>query len=64
MRNPRIEPKNGDVLEHQSGERRAVIARQPENSTVRYRDGSTVSECSAIEWQERAKQTSIVGLAD
>ena len=64
MRNPRIDPRQGDVLEHQSGECRAVIARQPEDSTVRYRDGGTVSECSAIEWQEWAKQTSIVGLAD
>ena len=64
MRNPRIDPQEGDVLEHQSGERRAVIARQLEDSKVRYRDGSTVSECSAIEWREWAKQTSILGLAD
>ena len=64
MRNPRIDPQHGDILEHQSGERRAVIARRQEDSKVFYREGSMESECSAIEWQEWARQTSIMGLAD
>ena len=65
IRNPRMDPRRGDVLEHQeNGERRAVIATLPEDSNVRYRDGSMVCECSAFEWREWAKQTSIAGLAD
>jgi len=60
MRNPRIDPRQGDVLEHQRGEKRAVIERHPEESTVRYREGSTVADCSDAQWQEWAKETSIL----
>jgi hypothetical protein len=63
MRNPRIDPQKGDVLEHQNGERRAVIARR-DNDSVQYgnRDGDLVSACSTSEWQAWATQTSILGL--
>ena len=60
MRNPRIDPQRGDVLEHESGEKRAVVARDPDDSTVHYRDGSTVSECSEAQWQDWARRTSIL----
>lgn len=60
MRNPRTNPIKGDVLEHCSGEKRAVVASGIEHSTVQYRDGSLVSECSQAEWQEWARQTTIV----
>jgi len=62
MRNPRNDPRKGDVLEHQSGEKRSVIQRHPEDSLVCYREGSTVAECSETQWQEWAKQTSILNL--
>jgi hypothetical protein len=63
MRNPRIDPQMGDVLEHQNGERRAVIARRADD-TVQYgnRDCNLVSLCSTNEWQVWATQTSILGL--
>ena len=63
MRNPRIDPQIGDVLEHQNGERRAVLSRQADDS-VQYgnRDGNLVSVCSTSEWQMWATQTSILGL--
>lgn len=63
MRDPRIDPQTGDVLEHQSGERRVVLTRQADGS-VQYqnRDGNFVSLCSTNEWQEWAGQTSILGL--
>ena len=63
MRNPRIDPQKGDVLEHQSGERRAVIARR-DDGLIQYEDpvGNMVSICSAAEWRTWATQTSILGL--
>ena len=63
VRNPRISPQNGDVLEHiVSGERRTVVARTID-SEIRYIDrNSTASVCSRDQWQEWAKQTSILGL--
>ena len=60
MRNPRLDPKKGDALEHQNGEKRFVVARLAESSTVHYRDGKTVTECSETQWKEWAKQTSIL----
>ena len=60
MRNPRTDPLKGDVLEHPSGEKRMVLARYVENSTVHYREGSIVAECSNEQWTEWAKPTSIV----
>jgi len=62
MRNPRTDPQKGDVLEHQNGERRAVIARKDDGS-IQYsnRDGNLASICSMDEWQTWAKQTSILG---
>ena len=61
MRNPRTDPQKGDVLEHQDGERRAVIARQDDGS-IRYsnRDGNMVSVCSMDDWRMWATQTSIL----
>jgi len=61
MRNPRIDPQKGDVLEHISGERRAVKART-DQSAVRYvnRDSNAAAECSIEQWWEWAKQTSIL----
>jgi len=63
MRNPRIDPQKGDVLEHQSGERRAVIARR-DDGLIQYGDpvGHMISACSADEWGIWAAQTSILGL--
>ena len=60
MRNPRIDPRQGDVLEHQSGEKRLVVARDATDELVRYRAGSTVSECSESEWRDWSVQTSIL----
>jgi hypothetical protein len=61
MRNPRKDPQKGDVLEHQNGERRTVVARQDEGS-IHYgnRDFKMVSVCSLDEWHEWAMQTSIL----
>jgi hypothetical protein len=65
MRNPRTDPQKGDVLEHQNGEHRTVIARQ-DHDFVQYenRDRNLVSMCSTTEWQSWATQTSILGLGD
>ena len=60
MRNPRLDPRQGDVLEHQSGEKRFVVARDTEDATVRYREGSTVADCSESEWRRWSEQTLIV----
>jgi hypothetical protein len=49
-------------LEHQDGEKRAVVARVAE--FVRYRSGTTVGECPEADWQDWAKQTSIVNIGD
>ena len=62
MRNPRLDPRLGDMLEHQTGEKRLVIARDAEDASVRYREGNMVADCSEAQWQERAKNTSILGL--
>ena len=64
MRNPRIDPKKGDVLEHVSGELRAVLLRR--DDSVEFRDPirNLISACSADEWRVWAAQTSILGLAE
>ena len=64
MRNPRIDPQKGDVLEHVSGELRAVLMRG--DDSVQFSDPfrHMVSQCSADEWREWAVQTSILGLAE
>jgi hypothetical protein len=61
MRNPRLDPQKGDVLEHYRGERRVVLARV-DPSTVKYghRESNTTAQCTCIEWQEWAKETSIL----
>jgi hypothetical protein len=61
MRNPRIDPQKGDVLEHFGGERRVVRARI-DQSAVRYanRDSNMSTDCSIEQWQDWAKQTSIL----
>jgi hypothetical protein len=64
VRNPRVDPRKGDILEHLSGEKRAVVERRSEDPAVSYSVGSQVAECSTAQWQEWAKQTSILGLAD
>ena len=63
MRNPRIDPQKGDVLEHQNGQRRAVMARR-DDGLIQYGDPvcNIVSVCSADEWQTWAMQTSILDL--
>jgi hypothetical protein len=62
MRNPRIDPQKGDVLEHQNGERRAVIARRDKDSVQYGNRDNIVAACSTGEWQAWAKQTSILDL--
>jgi len=61
MRNPRTNPQKGDVLEHQNGERRAVIARRDDSIEYNNRDGM-VSVCSMDEWREWVTRTSILDL--
>jgi len=65
MRNPRIDPQKGDVLEHQSGQRRAVMARR-EDGFVQYGDPvcNMVSVCSTEEWRAWAVQTSILDFGE
>jgi hypothetical protein len=60
MRNPRLDPQQGDVLEHYSGQRRLVLARAAEDAMVRYREGDMVADCSETQWREWAKDTSIL----
>jgi hypothetical protein len=65
MRNPRNDPRTGDVLEHVvSGERRTVVAHEG-SAQVSYTAEriSGASICSPEQWREWAQQTSILGLA-
>ena len=62
MRNPRTDPRKGDVLEHLNGEKRAVVAIYRDSLTVHYRAGKAMAECSQAQWREWARETSIVDL--
>ena len=63
MRNPRIDPQKGDVLDHQEGELRAVIARR-NDGVVEFGDPfrNVVSTCSVDEWRVWAARASILAL--
>ena len=61
MRDPRIDPQKGDVVQHADGERRVVTARKGD-FLVRYltSDSGLSAICSPEQWKHWAKKASIV----
>jgi hypothetical protein len=62
MRDPRIDPRKGDVLEQTpDGERRTVVARRGD-LVVQYvtNHSGLLTVCSPEQWREWAKQASVI----